>query len=122
MPSSSAPHEFTGRHALAELSGIDPAMLNRASLLMRVLRGSCEQHGARPLSCIPHTFTPQGVSIILLLEESHASMHTYPEHGRAFIDVFTCGRAIEPSRIVASVAAWLGGRVEGMREVARGVP
>ena len=39
---------------------------------------------------LSHTFTPQGVSMIALLEESHLAMHTWPEHGSAYITLTTC--------------------------------
>ena len=42
---------------------------------------------------------PSGVTILLLLAESHVSLHTYPEQGRAFFDAFTCGVRCEPINI-----------------------
>jgi S-adenosylmethionine decarboxylase len=43
-------------------------------------------------------FEPQGASLVLLLSESHASIHTYPEFRSAFVDIFTCGTECKPER------------------------
>jgi S-adenosylmethionine decarboxylase len=47
--------------------------------------------GAKVLHTIRHQFQPQGLSILTLLSESHASLHTYPEYGFCYLDIFTCG-------------------------------
>lgn len=47
--------------------------------------------GAKVLQTISHKFQPQGLSILTLLAESHASLHTYPEYGFCYLDIFTCG-------------------------------
>ena len=49
-------------------------------------------------------FEPQGVTVLALLSESHASLHTYPEDGSIFIDVFTCGHTAQPERAVQLLA------------------
>ena len=47
--------------------------------------------GAKVLMTISHKFEPQGLSILTLLAESHASLHTYPEYEFCYLDIFTCG-------------------------------
>lgn len=47
--------------------------------------------GAKVLQTFSHRFKPQGLSILSLLAESHASLHTYPEYGFCYLDIFTCG-------------------------------
>ena len=47
--------------------------------------------GAKVLQTVAHKFEPQGLSILSLLAESHASIHTYPEFGFCYLDIFTCG-------------------------------
>lgn len=47
--------------------------------------------GANIIETLEHYFSPQGYSIISLLAESHASLHTYPEHNFCYLDIFTCG-------------------------------
>jgi S-adenosylmethionine decarboxylase len=43
-----------------------------------------------------HQFSPQGVSGVVVISESHLAIHTWPEHGYAAVDVFTCGRSVDP--------------------------
>ena len=38
-----------------------------------------------------HKFAPQGVSGVVIISESHLTIHSFPEHGYASIDVYTCG-------------------------------
>jgi S-adenosylmethionine decarboxylase len=47
--------------------------------------------GANILQTLEHNFEPQGKSILTLLSESHASLHSYPEHEFCYLDIFTCG-------------------------------
>ncbi|HBI26269.1 MAG TPA: adenosylmethionine decarboxylase, partial [Peptococcaceae bacterium] len=43
-----------------------------------------------------HKFSPQGVSGVVIISESHLTIHTWPELGYAAVDVFTCGDKINP--------------------------
>jgi S-adenosylmethionine decarboxylase proenzyme len=49
--------------------------------------------GANVIQTISKKFEPQGVTILCLLSESHISIHTYPELGNCYVDIFTCGAA-----------------------------
>ena len=67
-----------------------------------------------------HPFGPgRGVTGVLLLKESHISIHTWPEHGFAAVDVFMCGNA-RPERAVDVIEATLAAGSVSLREVARG--
>ncbi len=56
--------------------------------------------GAKIVRRVAQRFSPQGVSVILILAETHLSVHTWPEHGYAAVDVFICGEGRDPH------AAW----------------
>ena len=43
-----------------------------------------------------HKFSPQGVSGVVVISESHLAIHTWPELGYAAVDVFTCGERVDP--------------------------
>jgi S-adenosylmethionine decarboxylase len=87
---------FTGRHVLAELHGIDPGLLDDPARLGELLRAAVTEAGATVVDVVAKRFAPQGATVIALLAESHASVHTYPEHGSLFADVFTCGERADP--------------------------
>jgi S-adenosylmethionine decarboxylase len=55
-----------------------------------------------------HRFAPQGVSGVVIIAESHVTVHTWPEHGYAAIDVFTCGRPEVAQAVMDLIVAELG--------------
>ncbi|GGM80259.1 S-adenosylmethionine decarboxylase proenzyme [Longimycelium tulufanense] len=91
---------FAGQHVLAELEGVDPALLDDEPFLRRTLAEVLDLAGATVCDVISKQFEPQGVTVLALLSESHASVHTYPERGALFVDVFTCGTRAKPERAV----------------------
>jgi S-adenosylmethionine decarboxylase len=88
------PHLPLGTHLLADLSGIAPECLRDCAVLERLLRAAAVAAGAQVLHGHFHSFGPgQGVTGVLLLAESHISLHTWPEVGFAAVDIFMCGAA-----------------------------
>ena len=87
-----------GIHCLVELYGCPPRLLNDEQFVKDAVR-EASQHGLSTLMGeVAHKFHPQGVTALGLLAESHISIHTWPEHGYAAADVFTCGDRANPQR------------------------
>jgi S-adenosylmethionine decarboxylase proenzyme len=80
-----------GTHLLVECRDCNREALNDALALEKALRAAARAIGATVLSATFHAFFPHGVTGVLLLAESHLSIHTWPEHGYAAVDLFTCG-------------------------------
>lgn len=80
-----------GKHFLLNLYGCSFDSLNNEKLLIDLIENAANASGATILKTISHKFTPQGITAICLLSESHISIHTYPEEGKAAADFFTCG-------------------------------
>lgn len=81
-----------GGHGLLDLYGCPPELLRDEGFLKRLLSSAAEAAGASILGSHFHTFGGSGgVTGVLLLAESHISIHTWPEHGFAAVDVFLCG-------------------------------
>jgi S-adenosylmethionine decarboxylase len=82
-----------GKHIIAEFNGA--SRLDDADFLEQALLSACKAAGATVLSCNMHSFTDPkgggGVTGIVLLSESHLSIHTWPEFSYCAIDAFTCG-------------------------------
>lgn len=106
-PTPAAPYPFAGQHLLAELYGVSPARLDDPELLADVLKRGVKQGGATLCHLEVRHFRPHGVTVLALLAESHASLHTYPEAGALFFDAFTCGPTGQPVAILDSVVAAL---------------
>lgn len=84
-------YEFAGKHFLASYLDCDPEALKNVDTLIAVMNQAVEASGATILDSNAYRFSPEAVTVVYLLSESHASIHTYPEHGACFIDLFTCG-------------------------------
>ncbi|MFC4001052.1 adenosylmethionine decarboxylase [Prauserella oleivorans] len=111
---------FSGTHVLAELDGVEPRLLDDESFLRTTLARTLTDAGATVCEVIAHRFQPQGVTVLAMLAESHASVHTYPEIGAAFVDVFTCGERADPEEAVQLLARALGSAPVTMSTVRRG--
>jgi S-adenosylmethionine decarboxylase len=80
-----------GTHYLAEYYDCDRSKINDISLLERIMIEATELSGARIIRHFFHQFSPQGLSGIIVIAESHFAVHTWPEHGFAAVDLFSCG-------------------------------
>ena len=92
-----------GTHLLADLHGCDPQILNDASRIEAAMRRAAHSAGCTILHAQFHAFDPQGVTGLLLIAESHLSVHTWPEHSYAAVDLYTCGSA-EPRQAIEELA------------------
>lgn len=83
--------EPTGQHLILDFWGCDRAALDDVVALEEALVQAAHAADAHIVKRVMHAFTPHGVTGMLLLEESHLSIHTWPENGYAAIDFYTCG-------------------------------
>ncbi|MFC4278794.1 adenosylmethionine decarboxylase [Achromobacter aloeverae] len=83
-----------GRHLLADLHGVAPALLRDPHGLRELLTAAARVAGAHVLGAHFHHFGGgEGVTGVILLSESHITIHTWPENGYAALDIFMCGHA-----------------------------
>ena len=68
-----------------------------------------------------HQFSPQGVTGVIAIAESHLCIHTWPEYGYAAVDIFTCGEAFKPQKAVDLVVRSLQSRDHSVIEIERGI-
>lgn len=85
-----------GRHVAVDTWGVEFELLNDAQFLEAQLVEAAEACGATVMSVQSKQFEPQGATVLVLLSESHLSIHTYPERGFAAIDCYTCGETVDP--------------------------
>jgi len=85
-----------GRHVLAEICGCDFDILNDIDKVEEIMVNAALEAGAEVRECVFHKFSPQGVSGVVVISESHLAIHTWPELGYAAVDVFTCGEKVDP--------------------------
>ncbi len=82
---------FRGKHFVASYLECDLKSLSDLDGLLQAMDQAVYESGATILDKTPYVFPPNGLTVVYLLSESHASIHTYPEHGACFVDLFTCG-------------------------------
>ena len=79
------------KHLLVEYHGCDSAKLNDVDAVKVMMEQAAKAAGATVVNAVFHRFEPQGVSGVVVIEESHLSIHTWPEAGYAAVDFYTCG-------------------------------
>ncbi|WP_342744183.1 adenosylmethionine decarboxylase [Oceanobacillus senegalensis] len=86
-----------GKHVIAELWDCNVNKLNDVGLMERIFVDAALKAGAEIREVAFHKFAPFGVSGVVIISESHLTIHSFPEHGYASVDVYTCGNIIDPN-------------------------
>ena len=110
-----------GTHLLLEMNECDAAVLDDMALVKQALLAAAEEAGATVVGEVFHKFSPVGVTGIVCIAESHISIHTWPEHGYAAADIFTCGDNLKPMEAAHLIAESLQAQHANVMEVKRGV-
>lgn len=111
-----------GRHVIAELDGCQPTVLSDSTRIRLWLREAARAAGATLITDEVFDFRNGGVSGFALLAESHVSIHTWPEHGYAAVDIYTCGLNTRPEVACHYLASHLGAQRLAMSSIDRGRP
>ncbi|MFA0964315.1 polyamine aminopropyltransferase [Roseivirga sp. BDSF3-8] len=85
-----------GRHIIVEFYDCSPESLNDVVHIEQSMCGAAETAGATIINSTFHHFSPYGVSGVVVIQESHLAIHTWPEYGYASVDLFTCGDSVDP--------------------------
>ncbi|WP_069650500.1 adenosylmethionine decarboxylase [Caloranaerobacter ferrireducens] len=88
--------EQLGRHILAEFYNCDKDILNDHALIEKYMNEAAIEAKATIVKSVFHLFNPWGVSGVVVIQESHLTIHTWPEYGYAAVDLFTCGDEVDP--------------------------
>lgn len=84
-----------GRHILVEFMGCSPEILNDVSVIETAMVNAAQKAGATVIQSTFHHFSPFGVSGVVVIQESHLAIHTWPEYQYAAVDLFTCGESVD---------------------------
>jgi S-adenosylmethionine decarboxylase len=90
-------------HLLIDLYGVSEALLNDPERLEACLRAAAAAARCEVLGAVRHKFEPQGASVVVLVAESHLSIHTWPEHRYAAADILTCGQTLPDAGVLALI-------------------
>ena len=114
--------KILGRHLVAELAECQNNILNDLPRLEKVMKEAARKSGATVVKSTFHRYNPQGLSGIIVIAESHLSIHTWPEYGYAAIDCFTCGSAVDPWKALDHIKEALDSKSVSANEIKRGIP
>ena len=110
-----------GRHILAEIYGCNFDILNNISKVEEIMVDAALKSGAEVREVAFHKFSPQGISGVVVISESHLAIHTWPELGYAAVDVFTCGDEVNPWDACNYLSKYFDADKINAREVKRGI-
>lgn len=85
-----------GKHIIIELSGCEINSINDISNVEQIMLEAAKQANATIIKSVFHKFSPFGVSGVVVISESHLSIHTWPELGYCAVDIYTCGTNTKP--------------------------
>ncbi|MCD4785445.1 MAG: adenosylmethionine decarboxylase [Candidatus Eremiobacteraeota bacterium] len=114
--------ETYSRHIISELSGCNSDYLEDTDKIREIIINAAISANAEVREVAVHKFSPQGVSGVVVIAESHLSIHTWPEVGYAAIDIFTCGTTTKPQEACKYLAEQLEADEIYQTEIKRGIP
>lgn len=109
-----------GRHVLVELYDSNPEALKDVQLIEQTMVEAAQDSGATVINATFHHFSPFGVSGVVVIQESHLAIHTWPEYGYAAVDLFTCGDTVDPWKSYTILKKALGAENGSAMEMNRG--
>ncbi|MGH1432921.1 MAG: adenosylmethionine decarboxylase [Lewinella sp.] len=109
-----------GRHIILELYDCPADLLKAPAQAEKFLLEAAERMEATVVNAQFHAFSPYGVSGVVVIQESHLTIHTWPEHQYAAIDIFTCG-TLKLEEGIAYLCKAFQSKRHWQRELARGL-
>ena len=110
-----------GYHYIVEATGCDPEILADPDRILEVLVGAARSGNMEVKTSYFFKFTPKGVSGVVIVAESHITIHTWPENRYAAIDVYVCGTNSRPEDAIDQILAELGCTYAHVSEIRRGI-
>ena len=110
------------RHFIRCVEGLEPPLVDGRDALrsLRLVEAAKRAH-ATIVDVVFHEFNPFGISGVVVIAESHLSIHTWPEHRYAAVDVFSCGEVLRPHVAADYLVEQLGAARASVVELQRGV-
>lgn len=110
-----------GLHYIVEASGCDPQVLEDVGKLKDILMNAAKVGKMDIRTVHFYKFSPKGVSGVVVVSGSHISIHTWPEHGYAAIDVYICGEGSDPEKAIQYILHALNAKYAHITEIERGI-
>ncbi|MFK7922760.1 MAG: adenosylmethionine decarboxylase [Bacteroidia bacterium] len=112
--------EALGRHLLVELYECEPEILDDVIAVEQLMEAAALAAEATLINVTFHHFSPYGVSGVIVIQESHLAIHTWPEARYAAVDLFTCGAETRPWQAFEVLKKGLKAQNSSAMEIQRG--
>lgn len=113
-------HKFKGKHSLGSYHECDLGALYDTENLRAAFLLAIEASGAHTISFTEHLFDEGAYTLVVLLEESHATLHTHPECKSAFVDLFTAGDTCDAKPFHHALIDYLRPALSNLNLIERG--
>ena len=110
-----------GRHLLLELFDCDPDAITNLEAVKSALVEAARRAQATIVDVVFHEFNPFGISGVVVIAESHLSIHTWPEYRYAAVDIFSCGEVLQPEIAANFLIEQFGAERTSVVEMQRGM-
>jgi S-adenosylmethionine decarboxylase len=110
-----------GRHLLVELFDCDPDVIDSLEAVKEALIEAAKRAQATIVDVVFHEFNPFGISGVVVIAESHLSIHTWPEYRYAAVDIFSCGDALQPEVAASYLVEQFAAERTSIVEMQRGM-
>ena len=110
-----------GRHLLLELFDCDPDAINDLETVKGALVEAAKRAQATIVDVVFHEFNPFGISGVVVIAESHLSIHTWPEYRYAAVDIFSCGDVLQPELAANYLVEQFAAERTSVMDVQRGM-
>lgn len=108
------------QHTLLDYYGCDSKLLRRTPQVKTLLCKAVIRGGGKIVKAVFHNFSPYGVSGVVVITESHVTIHTWPEYGYAAVDVFSCSSKLDHAAISEALKQSLSAKAVRRKSFARG--
>lgn len=109
-----------GQHILIEYYGGDEKLFSSPEKIEKIMNEAAKKAGATIIKSLFHHFNPYGVSGVIVIAESHLTIHTWPEYQYAAVDIFTCGDSVTPWKAFEYLKEEFNAKESQTREIMRG--
>ena len=90
---------YLANHQIIEFNDCEEEQIKDAQFMRHIFWKAAQMGNATIVNNCFHEFNPQGITGVLVIEESHLSVHTWPEHKYVAVDIFSCGNKINHKKI-----------------------
>lgn len=112
--------EPLGYHILVDYYECSDTILSNPVLVEKCMIEAAKIASATVIEAHFHHFSPLGVSGVVIIQESHLTIHTWPELRYAAVDIFTCGPQMKPEKALEYLKKMLEAHRLEKREIMRG--